>query len=62
MRQLGNSGDDADSDPPVIAPSILPLYKTPAPTTKKRKLSAPTVVQKENAVGIRAHLAGGRLR
>jgi len=50
-RQFDDSEDDADSsDPPIIAPSSLPVYKTPAPTTKKRKLGAPAVIQKENAV------------
>ena len=52
-RRLDDREDDADcSDPPVITPSSLPVYKTPAPMTKKRKLSAPTVVQKENAVAV----------
>jgi hypothetical protein len=50
-RRYDDSVDDADcSDPPVIVSSTLPLYKTPAPTTKKRKLSVPTVISKENAV------------
>ena len=50
-RRYDDSEGDADSsDPPVIVSSTLPLYKTPAPTTKKRKLGAPTVVLKENAV------------
>lgn len=50
-RRYDDSEDDADSsDLPVIVSSTLPLYKTPAPTTKKRKLGAPTVILKENAV------------
>jgi hypothetical protein len=50
-RRYDDSEEDADfSDPPVIASSSLPVYKTPAPMTKKRKLSAPTVILKENAV------------
>ena len=49
-RRYHDSEDDADSsDPPVIVTSTLPLYKTPAPTTKKRKLGSP-VILKENAV------------
>ena len=50
-RRYDDSEDDAgSSDPPVITPSTLPLYKTPAPTTKKRKMGSPTVILKENAV------------
>ena len=49
-RRYHDSEDDADSsDPPVIVTSTLPLYKTPAPMTKKRKLGSP-VILKENAV------------
>ena len=50
-RRYDDSEDDAgSSDPPVIVSSTLPLYKTPAPTTKKRKMGSPTVILKENAV------------
>jgi len=50
-RRYDDSQDDADSaDPPVIASFTLPVYKTPAPTTKKRKLGAQSVILKENSV------------
>jgi len=50
-RRYDDSEDDDDSsDPPVIVSSTLPLYKTPAATTKKRKLGAPPVISKENTV------------
>src|SRR5258706_665030 len=50
-RQYHDSEDDCgSSDPPVIVSSTLPLYKTPAPTTKKRKLGSAPVNLKENAV------------